>query len=120
MKIRSISYERLFNLYDFNNEKFRFDAELGENENPKNCMTELAGMVIEIHDLFEEYRDLVRKLKNSEEQLAYTYKELESTETQLHKQQEKIHEMRAKGQDEYEIACFVKSVRELRGRNKGA
>jgi len=114
MKIRSVSYERLFNLHDFNNEKFAFHADLGEDEDPKNCMAELAGIVIEIHEVFETYREAVSKLAELEHQLFYEYQSLERTENAMHKQQDEIHKMRAKGQDEYEIACFVKSLRQLR------
>jgi len=89
MKIKSVRYERLFNVGDYQNETIGFIADVDEKENPNTAIAKLYDMVTKINRAMNELRRIAGRLQTLENEeyycgsLFYTEREIERTKRQL-------------------------------------
>lgn len=82
MKVERACYERLFSLPDYNNEKIRLEAQVGEGETGERVVGALFFKVLRIEECIEAYRsihDRIAQVFDAKENQMDTIRHLETT-----------------------------------------
>lgn len=120
-----MTYERLFSLTNYNNEKVAFTAELSEGENPHIVLAGLFQKVTEVHKFFEYLRTVLGYIETSRGRLAEYQHRITTTEQEIEKQKISIAELSEKlktgdlNDDRMRHACTGTSLKELTAQLEG-
>lgn len=91
MKITQVSYEACFNLGDYENEKIRLSAQLGEGDTVDTAVQQLREQVIDLatpsaYNTLSRVSDAKRELRSLEEKIKQRTQEWNNTAEFLRKQ----------------------------------
>ncbi|RLI81556.1 hypothetical protein DRP04_05860 [Archaeoglobales archaeon] len=76
VKVREISYSRLFNLENYNNERIEFRAEIEDGQDENKAMAELFFKVLQVENSFAMYREFMRKVETLDSEIKSTQRTL--------------------------------------------
>jgi septal ring factor EnvC (AmiA/AmiB activator) len=121
VRIKTVTYERLFSLTNYNNEKISFTAELNEHEslNPDIVIGGLFHKVTEVHKFFAYYRTVLEYIDSSHARLQDYQHRISMTEKEIEDQKITIAEMTEKlktgdlEDERMRHACAGTSLKEL-------
>ena len=119
MRIKEISYERLFNLEDYNNERIRLVADIGEYEDWTKAYSELIFKVLAIHNALEIYRYSCEMVKKYLEQKMYYQKKIRQYEAEYKIAEERVLKLKAllkEGREDLieETACATRTLNRVK------
>jgi len=120
MPVKEVSYQRLFTLGNYNNEKIGIIATIGEGENPDKVIGQLCLKVFSIEEVLETYRDMVAEVFHCEEQVVRHQSLVETTENKIVKMKVDLAELGKALKEKREIderlrhACSTQSYKSLK------
>jgi uncharacterized protein YaaN involved in tellurite resistance len=118
-KIRSVTYERLFTLTQYNNERISLTAEIEDKENPDIVFGKLFHKATQVHKFFAYYRSVLTQLDYAQEEIRRSESQLASIERGIEDQKISIAELTEKlkegdlSDERMRHACAGQSLKSL-------
>lgn len=120
MKVKEVTYRRLFTLDDYNNETIGMIATVEEGENPDIVTGQLFQKVCGIEEVLETYRKLLDAEKRAASRLARAEGSVENIKQNIEQQKISLSELDAAiksgdavSQDRFRRACSARSIEDL-------
>jgi len=120
MPVKEVSYQRLFTIGNYNNEKIGLIATIPEGENPDKVIGQLCLKVFSLEEVLNTYRDMVTEVWHCKEQIQRHGDLVDNTESQIAKMKVDLAELDKALKEQREIderlrhACSRQSYKSLK------